>query len=109
MNFARLAGFDDEPHGRAQTLADQMMMYGGAGEQRWNLNAVGAGAAVGQDDDVDAVAHRAVGLRAQAVERGGHARGAGISIPRGVESKRLEVSLRGLWDRPDFFQIAVGG
>ena len=37
-------------------------MHGGAGEQRRDRNPVGAGAAVGQDDDVDAVAHRGFGL-----------------------------------------------
>ena len=34
MHFARLAGFDHEADRGAQALADQMMMHGGAGEQR---------------------------------------------------------------------------
>src|SRR5580704_1964168 len=55
VHFARLAGFDDETDRGAQALADQVMMHGRAGEQRWNLNAVGASTAVRQDDDVDAV------------------------------------------------------
>ena len=65
VHFARLAGFDDEADRGAQALADQVMMHGRAGEQRRDRNAVGAGAAVGQDDDVDAVAHRGVGFAAQ--------------------------------------------
>ena len=57
MHLARLAGFDHQPDRRAQALADQVMVNGRAGEQRRNRDALGAGAAVGQDDDVDAFAH----------------------------------------------------
>ena len=68
MHLARLAGLDDEPDRGAQALPDQVMMHGRAGEQRRHRNALGAGAAVGQDDDVDAVAHRRFGARAQPVD-----------------------------------------
>ena len=68
MHLARLAGFDHEADRGAQALADQVMMHGGAGEQRRDRDAVGAGAAVRQDDDVDAVAHRGFGLAAQRVD-----------------------------------------
>jgi hypothetical protein len=52
MHFARLTGFDDETDGRAQTLADQVMMHGRRRQQRRNRDAVGADLPVGQDDDV---------------------------------------------------------
>src|SRR3981189_2741799 len=44
------------------------MMHGGAGQQRGNRNPVRARHAVGQDDDVDAFAHRGLGARTQFVE-----------------------------------------
>ena len=66
MHLARLAGFDHEADRGAQALADQVMMHGGGGEQRRDRDAVGAGQAVGQDDDVEALAHRGFGALAQA-------------------------------------------
>ena len=54
MHLARLAGFHHQADRGAQALADQMMMHGRAGEQRRDRNAVGAGLAVRQDDDVAA-------------------------------------------------------
>ena len=69
MHFARLAGLDHQADRRAQALADQMMVHGRAGEQRRNRHAVGAGLAVGQDDDVVAAAHCLFGALAQLVER----------------------------------------
>ena len=69
VHFARLAGFDHEADRGAQALADQVVMDRGAGEQRRDRNAVRAGIAVRQDDDVDAVAHRLFGLVAQEVDR----------------------------------------
>ena len=65
MHLARLAGLDDEADRGAQALADQVMMHAARREQRRDRHAVGAGAAVGQDDDVDAVVHRDLGLGAQ--------------------------------------------
>ena len=85
VHFARLAGFHHEADRGAQALADQMMMHGGAGEQRRDRDAVGAGAAVGQDDDVDAVAHRAARPGRTARRCAGHARGADLGRPGGVE------------------------
>ena len=73
MHLARLARFHHDADRGAQALADQMMVHGGAGQQRRNLDAVGAGAAVGEDNNVDAVLHRDVGLAAQRVDGGFHA------------------------------------
>ena len=46
VHFARLAGFDHEADRGAQAGADQVVMHGGAGEQRRDRNPVGAGHAV---------------------------------------------------------------
>ena len=94
MHLARLAGFDHEPDRGAQAGADQMMMHGGAGEQRRDRNPVRARHAVGQDDDVDALAHRAFGARAQFVEHLLHARRAEAGMEGGVERARLEMACR---------------
>ena len=68
MHFARFAGLDDEPDRGAQALADQVMVHGGGGEQRRDRNAVGAGHAVGQHDDVVAAVDRLFGAVAQAAD-----------------------------------------
>ena len=91
VNFPRLTGFDHETDRGAQAFADQMMMDGRAGQQRGNCNPVFAGAPVGQDDDVDAVAHREFSAAAQHVDGFNHARGAGFSGPGCVDGPRLEV------------------
>ncbi len=108
VHLARLAGFDDQPDRGAQALADQMMMHRRAGEQRRDRNAVGAGAAVGQDDDVDAVAHGGLGLGGERLDRRVHAGGAGLRGPGGVERARLEMIVADLGDRADLLQIGVG-
>jgi hypothetical protein len=108
MHFARLAGFDDETDRGAQAGADQMMMHGGAGEQRGDRNPVRARHAVGQDDDVDAFAHRAFGARAEFVEHLLHARRAEAGMEGGVERARLEMGVRDIGDRADLFQVRVG-
>ena len=108
MHLARLAGLDDDAYRGAQAGADQMMMHGGAGEQRRDRNPVGAGHAVGQDDDVDALAHGAFGARAELVEHLLHTRGAKARVEGGVERARLEMRVGDLRDRADLLQIRVG-
>ncbi len=66
MHFARFASFDHKTHGRAQALADQVMMHGGGGQQSGYRNAVRPDHTVGQDDDVVAAAHGVFGALAQA-------------------------------------------
>ena len=74
MHLVRLAGLHDQADLGAQALPDQVMMHGRGGEQRGNRNAVGAGRAVRQDDDVVVLgAHGLLGLGAHHVERRGHA------------------------------------
>ena len=107
VHFAGLAGLDDKADRGAQALADQMMMHRRASEQRRNLNAVDTGAAIRQDDDVDAVAHRGVGFAAQRGDRRLHAGGAGLGRPGGVQRARLEV-IAHVGDGADFFQVGIG-
>ena len=108
MHLARLAGFDHEADRGAQSDADQMMMHGGAGEQRGNRNPVGAGHAVGQDDDVDALAHRGFGARAEFVEHLLQSRRAEAGMEGGVERARLEMAVRDLRDRADLLEVRIG-
>ena len=108
MHLARLARFHDEPDRGAQTLADQMMMHRGAGEQRRDRDLVDAGAAVRQDDDVDALAHGGLGARAERIERVLHAGGAMLGRPGGVEEARLEVTVADFGDRADFLEVGIG-
>ncbi len=108
MHLARLAGFDDEADRGAQAGADQMMMHGGAGEQRGDRNPVRARHAVGQDDDVDALADRGFGARAEFVEHLLEPRRAEAGMEGGVERARLEMAVGDLRDRADLFQIGVG-
>ncbi len=107
MHFARLARFQHHADRGAQALADEMMVHGRAGEQRRDRNAVGAGLAVGQDDDVAALAHFLLGALAQFVERPGHAVGAVLGREGDVEGVRLEVIAAHLGDRADFLQVLV--
>src|SRR5216683_2345465 len=88
MHFARLAGLDDQADRGAKALADQVMVNGGAGQQRWNRNAVGAGIAIRQNDDVDAVPNRLFGLVAQVGKRGGKS-----SRPM-IETRLMTISSR---------------
>src|SRR3954452_849641 len=87
VHLARLARFHHEPNRGAQILADQMMMYRGAGEQRRDRDLVDAGPAVRQDDDVDAFADGGLGARAERIERVLHPGGA-CSAGQVVSRKR---------------------
>jgi len=64
MHLARLAGLHHQADRSAQAFTDEMMMHGRAAEQRRDRNAVGAGLAVGQDDDVAVLAHLFLGALA---------------------------------------------
>ena len=83
-------------------------MHRRAGEQHRNRNAVGAGLAVGQDDDVAAAAHLFLGALAQRVERPAHAVGAVLGREGDVEGVRLEVIAAHLRDRADLLQVVIG-
>ncbi len=84
------------------------MVHRRAGEQRRDRHAVGAGLAVGQDDDVDAVAHGLLGLSAQRLDRLFHPGRAFAGGPGGVERRRLELSVAELRNLADLLQVVVG-
>ncbi|MGY4363262.1 hypothetical protein ACVW0J_009755 [Bradyrhizobium sp. i1.7.7] len=108
MHFARLAGFDDEADRGAQSDADQMMMHGGAGQQCRDRHPVAADHAVGQDDDVDALADGGFRTRAKLVEHLVHAGSTETGVEGGVERARLEVRLGDVGDRADLLEIRIG-
>ena len=108
MHLARLAGFDDKPDRGAETNADQMVMHGGAGQERGNGNPVRARHAVGQDDDVDAFTHRGFRACAEFIEHLFEPGRAEAGMEGGVEGARLEMGVGDFRDRPDLFQIGVG-
>ena len=107
MHFARFAGFDHEPDRGAQALADEVVMHRRAGEQRRHRNVVRPGAAVRQDDDVDAFAHGGLGADAERVERLLQAGGAVLGRPGAVEGARFEMAVADLGDGADLFEIRV--
>ena len=73
MDFARLAGLDDEADRGAQALADQVMMHRRRREQRRDRDAVRPHHPVGEDDDVVAAMHRRFRPFAKPAERSFHA------------------------------------
>ena len=68
VDLARLAGLEHEPGLQARALAHEVVVNGD-GQQRRDRGPLAANGAVGQDQDVDAVGERIVGLTAHAVER----------------------------------------
>jgi hypothetical protein len=108
MHLARLARFHHQPDRGAQALADEVVMHRRAGEQRRHGDVLRAGAAVRQDDDVDAFTHRRLGTHAERVERLLQAGGAVLGRPSGVERARLEMTVADLGDGADLFQVLVG-
>ena len=107
MDFARLAQLHHQPDGRAQALADQVMMHRRGGKQRRNSDAVRPDLAVGQDDDVVAAGDRRLGTITEPVDRAVHA----CSTFRGgigdVDRLGVETVL-GVADGTDLLQIAIG-
>ncbi len=91
VHFARLTCLQHHADRGTQAIADEMVVYGRAREQRGNRDAVGAGFAIRQDDNVAAVSHFFLGPLAQFVERPAHAVGAMLCRESDVERARLEV------------------
>ena len=108
MHFVCFAGLDHEADRSAQAAADQVMMHGRCRQQRRNGNAVGAGCAVGQDDDVLAFAHCGLGALAQSLERVGHAVGAVLHAIGHVEGDSAELIVGDIADAADALQVLVG-
>ena len=109
VHLVRLAGLHHQPDRRAQALPDQVMMHGRGGEQRRDGNAVGAGRAVRQNDDVVLLgAHRLLGLGAHHVERGRHAGSALVCRVGDVDGDRGELVVLDEPDLADALQVLVG-
>ena len=101
MDFACRTGFHDQAGTGAQSLADQMLVNAGQGQQRGYRNMRRIDLAVGHDEDVVARTHRVLGLRAQARKAcfdrllaPGHRIG-------DVDFKRLELAARVVIDVAD--------
>ena len=61
VDFAGFAGFEDEADLRAGAISHEVMVQAGHGEERGDAGLVLADAAVGENEDVDAVGDGAVG------------------------------------------------
>ena len=66
VHLARLARLDHEPGLQARALPDEVVVHAGDREQRRHGRTLRAEVAVGEDQDVDAVGERLVGLAADA-------------------------------------------
>ena len=108
MHLIGLAGLDHQADRGPQAAADQMMMHRTGRQQRGDGHAVGAGGAVGQDDDVLARAHSLLGALAELVERLAHGGGAVVGAKGDVERDGAELVVGDLADAPDALQIVVG-
>ena len=69
MHLARLARFEHQADARPRALANEMVMQPAHREQRWNRGVLRVDAAVGQNENVDAVGDGLVGLLENIVER----------------------------------------
>ncbi len=107
VHLIGLARLDHQPDRGAQTHADQMMMHGRGRQQRRDRDALRAHRAVGNDDDVVAVAHRLLGLLVQPVERRFHARGAQIGAVADVERDGAERHLERPVQRAQALDLVV--
>ncbi len=90
VDLARLAGLEDEPRAQARALAHEVVVHGADGQQRRDRRAVGAGGAVGEDEDVDPgrdVVGRLVADVGQALAHPGRAL---VDRPRDVDRVRAE-------------------
>ena len=107
VDLPRLARFDHQPDRGSQALADEMMMHRRAREQRRHRNVLRPRAAVGEDDDVDALAHGRLGAHAQRVERVLQAGRAVLGRPGAVEGARLEMPVADFGNGADLLQICI--
>ena len=107
VHLARLAGLDHEAYRGPESLADQVVVHGGRGQQRRDRDPVRPDRPVGEHDDVVAAAHRRLGAVAEPVERPVHGRRAGLGRVGHVECLGVEPVLE-MPDRADLLQIRVG-
>ena len=77
VHLAGLARLNDEPAPRPRPLANEMVVDAGRGQQRWHDRHLPGSAAVGEDEDRDAVGDRLRRLGPQLIEPGTEAGGSG--------------------------------
>ena len=104
VHAPRLARLDDDPRLEASSLADEVVVHGPGREQGGDRHAIGAGASVGEDDDVRARGERDARLVAHTVDRALEAVGLLSHRPGGVDRPRLEC---GGVDHPQLLELAV--
>ena len=92
--FARVAGLADDSAPGAQRLAHQMMVYGARREQHRDRREIRRDAPIGEDQDVHSAAHRALGLGAQAIERGAQSGAALGDLEQTRQLLRAELGQR---------------
>ncbi len=83
------------------------MVHGAGGQQRGNGHARGTHRAVGQDQDVVALAHGGLGGLAQSRERAFHAGGTLVGAVADVQGVGAEGTVGGLLDGEDALQVLV--
>ena len=108
VHFARFAGFDDQPGLHAQALPHQLVMHCGGGQQGGHGNAVGALAAIGQDQDVGIAQHRFGCRPAHFLERHGKAVGTGAGVPGDVDRRGAECAIERDLHRTDLGKPFIG-
>ena len=108
MHFTRFAGFHYQPGLHAQTLADEVMVDGGRGQQGRHRNPVRPFGAVRQDEDVLVRQHRFGGGPAHFLQRQFQTGGACLGIPRHVDGFGTESAIKRDFDRTDLGEVRIG-
>ena len=89
-HFARLTRLAHDSAARAQRGPNQVVVDCAGRKQHRDRRQLGSDAAVGQDQDARAAAHRALRLGAQALERGLESRAAFAGLEHAREGRRRE-------------------
>ena len=90
VDLARLAGLEHQAGLQARALAHEVVVHGGDREQRRDRRALGADAAIGQDEHVRAVGDRLGRLLADPPHGPGHALGPVVDPPGDRDRVRAE-------------------
>ena len=107
VHLAGFTRFDNNANAGAQSLADQVVVYGGSGKQSGDRHSILADQPVRQDDDVEAFLDGALGPFAERVERRLHAFGATVGGEGRVQRLGLEVIVGDVANGADLFQVLV--
>ncbi len=107
MHLAGRAGFDHQAGAGTQAGIDQMMMHGGGRQQRRDGDVIGIDRAVGQNQNIAALAHRLFGAGAQRFKRSCHAGRTLIGGVADAEGLGAEAAVGVLGDAADFFHVGV--